>query len=63
MADEAIVVRGIKARPHYYRDLEWFMAELMKAMTIEIDAGHLSLVSHALDVVDLILKAAALNNR
>jgi len=39
-------------------DLERFMASRMKATTIEIDAGHLSLVSHPKEVTDLILKAA-----
>jgi pimeloyl-ACP methyl ester carboxylesterase len=40
-------------------DLERFMAARMKATTIEIDAGHLSLVSHVQEVSDLILKATA----
>jgi pimeloyl-ACP methyl ester carboxylesterase len=39
-------------------DLERFMAARMKATTIEIDAGHLSLVSHAPEVTSLILQAA-----
>jgi pimeloyl-ACP methyl ester carboxylesterase len=39
-------------------DLERFMAKRMKATTIEIDAGHLSLVSHAPEVSALILQAA-----
>jgi len=39
-------------------DLERFMAARMKATTIEIDAGHLSFVSHAQEVADLIVKAA-----
>ena len=39
-------------------DLERFLAKRMKATTIEIDAGHLSLVSHPKQVADLILKAA-----
>jgi hypothetical protein len=34
------------------------MAARMKATTIEIDAGHLSLVSHAPEVTTLILQAA-----
>jgi pimeloyl-ACP methyl ester carboxylesterase len=41
-------------------DLERFMAARMKATTIEIDAGHLSLVSHAAEVTALILQAAGL---
>jgi pimeloyl-ACP methyl ester carboxylesterase len=40
-------------------DLERFMAARMKATTIEIDAGHLSLVSHVQEVSSLILKAVS----
>jgi pimeloyl-ACP methyl ester carboxylesterase len=39
-------------------DLERFLAKRMNATTIEIDAGHLSLVSHPKEVADLILTAA-----
>src|SRR5438874_964693 len=39
-------------------DLERFLAGRMKATTVELDAGHLSLVSHAQEVADLILAAA-----
>jgi pimeloyl-ACP methyl ester carboxylesterase len=39
-------------------DLERFLAKRMKATTIEIDAGHLSLVSHPQEVANLILSAA-----
>jgi pimeloyl-ACP methyl ester carboxylesterase len=39
-------------------DLERFMAKRMKATTIEIDSGHLSLVSHPEIVSQLILTAA-----
>jgi pimeloyl-ACP methyl ester carboxylesterase len=39
-------------------DLERFLAARMKATTIELDAGHLSLVSHPKEVADLILQAA-----
>jgi pimeloyl-ACP methyl ester carboxylesterase len=39
-------------------ELERFLAERMKATTIEIDAGHLSLVSHPKEVAELILLAA-----
>ncbi len=39
-------------------DLERFMAARMKATTIELDSGHLSLVSHAPEVATLILQAA-----
>ena len=39
-------------------DLERFLATRMKAKTIEVDAGHLSLVSHPREIADLILAAA-----
>src|SRR3954471_22436157 len=39
-------------------DLERFLAKRMKATTIEIDAGHLSLVSHPREIAGLILDAA-----
>jgi pimeloyl-ACP methyl ester carboxylesterase len=39
-------------------DLERFLAQRMKATTVELDAGHLSLVSHADEISALILEAA-----
>ena len=39
-------------------DLERFLAARMKATTVELDAGHLSLVSHAREIAELILAAA-----
>jgi pimeloyl-ACP methyl ester carboxylesterase len=42
-----------------YPDLERFLAKRMNATTVELDAGHLSLVSHPKDVANLILAAAA----
>jgi pimeloyl-ACP methyl ester carboxylesterase len=39
-------------------DLERFMANRMKAHTIEIDSSHLSLISHPQEVANLILEAA-----
>jgi pimeloyl-ACP methyl ester carboxylesterase len=39
-------------------DLERFMAKRMGATTIEVDAGHLSLVSHPTEIADLILAAS-----
>jgi pimeloyl-ACP methyl ester carboxylesterase len=39
-------------------DLERFMADRMKAHTIELDASHVSLVSQSKEVADLILEAA-----
>ena len=34
------------------------LAARMKATTVELDAGHLSLVSHAREIAELILAAA-----
>jgi pimeloyl-ACP methyl ester carboxylesterase len=39
-------------------DLERYLAHRMKAQTVELDAGHLSLVSHPREIADLILAAA-----
>ena len=39
-------------------DLERFLAARMKATTVELDAGHLSLVSHPHEIAELILAAA-----
>ncbi len=39
-------------------DLERFLAARMKATTVELEAGHLSLVSHPQAIADLILAAA-----
>jgi pimeloyl-ACP methyl ester carboxylesterase len=40
-------------------DLERFMAQRMNATTIEVDSGHLSLVTHPETISNLILQAAA----
>jgi pimeloyl-ACP methyl ester carboxylesterase len=39
-------------------DLERFLAKRMNATTTELDAGHLSLVSHSKEIADMILAAA-----
>jgi pimeloyl-ACP methyl ester carboxylesterase len=39
-------------------DLERFMAKRMNATTIEVDTGHLSLVSHPEEITNLILQAS-----
>src|SRR5258708_6540703 len=39
-------------------DLERFVAKRMNATTVEVNAGHLSLVSHPREIADLILAAA-----
>ena len=58
-----------RSKPNFYAvsrqdrtinsDLERFMAKRMKATTIEINAGHLSLISHPDDVAALIRRAAS----
>ena len=39
-------------------DLQRFLARRMHATTIEIDSGHLSLITHPHEVTQLILDAA-----
>jgi len=43
-------------------DLERFLAKRMSATTVELEAGHLSLVSHPKEIADLILAAAGRKN-
>ncbi|HYZ63619.1 MAG TPA: alpha/beta hydrolase [Acetobacteraceae bacterium] len=43
-------------------DLERFLARRMKAETIEVDAGHLSMISRPKEIADLILAAAGQKN-
>lgn len=38
-------------------ELERFVAKRMDATTIEVDGGHLSMITHARDIADLILEA------
>jgi pimeloyl-ACP methyl ester carboxylesterase len=40
-------------------ELERFMAKRMKAQTIEIRSGHLSLISHPTEIADLIIRATS----
>ena len=57
-----------RAKPSFYAvskqdqtinpELERFLAKRMDATTIELEAGHLSLVSHPKQIADLILQAA-----
>lgn len=44
-------------------ELERYLAARMKATTIEVDAGHLSLVSHPQEIATLILAAAGMKKR
>jgi pimeloyl-ACP methyl ester carboxylesterase len=39
-------------------ELERFLAERMNATTIELDSGHLSLITHSEEIADLIVQAA-----
>ena len=39
-------------------ELERFLAERMNATTIELDSGHLSMITHPEEIADLILEAA-----
>jgi pimeloyl-ACP methyl ester carboxylesterase len=61
-------VAAWRSRPAWYAvsrrdrtispELQRFMAERMHATSVEIDAGHLSLITHPEDVTRLILRAA-----
>jgi pimeloyl-ACP methyl ester carboxylesterase len=42
-------------------ELERFLAQRMKAQTIELDSGHLSIITHARQIADLILRAAGVS--
>jgi pimeloyl-ACP methyl ester carboxylesterase len=65
---ERTTVAAWRSKPSWYAvskrgetispDLERFLATRMKATTVEVDAGHLSLVSHPQEIADLILAAA-----
>lgn len=65
---ERTTVAAWKSKPSWYAislqdrttspDLEHFLAHRMNASTIEIDAGHLALVTHPQEVGELILSAA-----
>jgi pimeloyl-ACP methyl ester carboxylesterase len=61
-------VAAWRSKPNFYAvskndgtiapEFERFLAKRMKATTIELDAGHLSMVSHPREIADLILAAA-----
>jgi len=58
-----------KSKPSWYAiskndkttapELQRFLAERMKAKTIELESSHVSLISHPREITDLILEAAA----
>jgi pimeloyl-ACP methyl ester carboxylesterase len=65
---ERTTVAAWRSKPSWYAvskldrtispDLERSLAARMKASTVELQAGHLSLVSHSREIADLILTAA-----
>jgi pimeloyl-ACP methyl ester carboxylesterase len=66
--DDMTTVAAWRSKPSWYaiskRDrttspvLERFLAKRMKARTIELDSGHLSLITHPRQITELILRAA-----
>jgi len=69
---ERTTVASWRSKPSWYAvskldqtispDLERFLATRMHATTVEVEAGHLSLVSHPQEIADLILSAAGRPN-
>ncbi len=65
---ERVTVAAWRSKPCWYAvsqqdrttspELERFLANRMNATTIEIDSGHLSMLTHPQEVADLILQAA-----
>ena len=68
LTSERTTIAAWRSKPSWYAvskgdrtidpDLQRFLAKRMKATTIEIDAGHLSLISHPKEISALILAAA-----
>jgi pimeloyl-ACP methyl ester carboxylesterase len=68
LTTEKTSVAAWRSKPSWYAvskrdrtinpDLERFLAKRMNATTIEVDSGHLSLVSHPKEIAGLILSAA-----
>jgi pimeloyl-ACP methyl ester carboxylesterase len=69
LTSEKTSVAAWRSKPSWYAvskqdrtinpDLQRFLAKRMNATTIEVDSGHLSLVSHPKEIAGLILAAAA----
>jgi pimeloyl-ACP methyl ester carboxylesterase len=67
--DARVTQAAWRAKPCFYQvsaqdrtinpDLQRFMARRMNARTVELDASHLGIVSHAREIADLILAAAS----
>jgi pimeloyl-ACP methyl ester carboxylesterase len=65
---ERVTVAAWRSKPCWYAvsrqdrttspELERFLADRMNATTIEIDSGHLSIITHPQEVADLIIQAA-----
>jgi len=70
LTSERTTIAAWRSKPSWYAvskqdrtinpDLERFLAKRMNATTIEVDAGHLSLVSHPKEIAALILAAAGI---
>jgi pimeloyl-ACP methyl ester carboxylesterase len=68
LTSERTTVAAWRSKPSWYAvskqdrtinpELERFLAKRMNATTIEVDTGHLSLISHAKEIAGLILAAA-----
>lgn len=68
LTSERTTIAAWRSKPSWYAvskldrtinpDLERFLAKRMNATTIEVDAGHLSLISHPKEIASLILAAA-----
>jgi pimeloyl-ACP methyl ester carboxylesterase len=73
LTSERTTVAAWRSKPSWYAvskqdrtinpDLQRFLARRMKATTVEVDAGHLSLVSHPKEIASLILAAAGVGGR
>lgn len=65
---EKVTIAAWRSKPCWYAvsrkdrttspELEHFLADRMNATTIEIDSGHLSILTHPQEVTDLIMEAA-----
>ena len=70
LTSERTTIAAWRSKPSWYAvskqdrtinpDLERFLAKRMNATTIEVDAGHLSLVSHPKEIAALIVAAAGI---
>jgi pimeloyl-ACP methyl ester carboxylesterase len=70
LTSERTTVAAWKSKPSWYAvskqdrtinpDLQRFLAKRMNATTVEVDSGHLSLISHSKEIATLILAAAGM---